>query len=93
MTNEIWLLITYGLSIAALIIAMIAMHIAHKNDVKLLKGINADLMNRYMSRDFQDYAHGRRVLIPEKREDVILAEKALNMDDRTKDEAEGLPVN
>lgn len=83
--------IGYISAIIVLVGVIVFQAIANRARVKSLEDERQDLMNRFMARDFREFAGGTRVLKPTPT-DVDLAEEALNADEDEKRMADGLSV-
>ena len=87
MNYLIYLAIGYGISLISLMVLCLFL----KSEIKRLHKEKDDLMNRFMARDFQQYAGGRHV-IDSTPTDVELAEEALGVDEIDKEMGDRLSV-
>jgi len=78
------LLIGYGVFFALSLFLLLVQAIKTNSIIKTLQKEKQDLLNRLMAKDFQDYAHGDRVLYPRASKEVSV-EDALGI---TKEEKE-----
>lgn len=73
-----------ALSVFMLLVVLVVIAINHRSESKRLHKEKDDLLNRLMARDFQDYAHGDRVLHPRASKEISI-EDALGITEEEKE--------